>query len=101
MSNIISLASYKKKKGIAPLRSPYYTLNATRAQVVEAVRRASDMLDEPLASTGKLPQAVLIGYTDKSERTKLLKNFSVYPNEELLEANAGRKSMRSVYVTKK
>ena len=93
MGDIISLAAYKKKKGIASPKSPYYTLNATKAEVSEALNRAAQYMMKPMDYSGKKPYAVLIGYEDKDGRIKLLKENCCYPSRELLEMDAGRKSM--------
>ena len=98
MDNVISLVGYKKEKGIALPRSPYYTLNATEEQLNKAVERASKYLHKPMNGCGTMPYAVLIGYEDKKGRTKLLKAISAYPTKDLLEAFAGRRGLRSVYV---
>ena len=98
MDNVVSLAKYKKEKGIAQPRSPYYTLNATEAQIIKAEERAEKLLFQPMNVNGTLPYAVLIGYEDKKGRTKLLKSICAYPSKGYLLADAGRKGLRTVYV---
>jgi len=98
MNNIVSLAEYRKKNGIALPRSPYYTLNATEAQIEGAVNRAAKYLYKPMNGFGTMPYAVVIGYEDKKGRTKLLKSISIYPTKNVMEENVGRKGLRSVCV---
>lgn len=94
MGDIISFAAYKKEKGIAAANSPYYTLNATKAEISEAFNRASRLMIEPIDYSGKTPYAVLIGYEDKNGRVKLLKNVCCYSSHEIFELDAGRKSLK-------
>ena len=93
MGDVISLAAYKKRKGIAAPKSPYYTLNATEAEVSVAVNRAAQVMVKPMDYRGKTPYAVLVGYEDQDGRVKLLKDICCYPNRETFEMDAGRKSM--------
>lgn len=101
MGDIISLAAYKKRKGIASPKSPYYTLNATRAEVSAALKRAAQYMLTPMDYSGKKPYAVLIGYEDKDGRIKLLKENCCYPSREMLEMDAGRKSMSALTLVAK
>ena len=96
MGDIISLTAYKKRKGIAAPRSPYYTLNATSAEVSAALNRAAQFMSQPMDCRGKTPYAVLVGYEDRDGRVKLLKDICCYPSREMFEMDAGRKSLRTL-----
>ena len=96
MGDIISLAEYKKEKGIAAPRSPYYPLNATRAEIQAALERAAEYMSAPMNGDGLMPYAVLIGYEDQNGRVKLLKENCIYPSKEMFEQDAGRKNMKTI-----
>ena len=56
-SNVIDFKAYKRAKGIALPRSPYYTLAATDAQIREAYQQAAQALN----SDSRI-QVVHVGY---------------------------------------
>jgi len=91
MGEIISLAAYRKKKGIAAPRSPYYTLKATEEQIHDALQRAAEFMTNEYNRSGKPLYAVLVGYKDKQGNVRLLKTISGYPTREVFESCAGYK----------
>ena len=101
MGDMISLVAYKKRKGIALPKSPYYTLNATKAEVSAALNRAAQFISKPMDYQGKTPYAVLVGYEDRDGRIKLLKEICCYPSREMFEMVAGRKSMLTLALVAK
>ena len=97
-SKVIDFNEYKREKGIALPRSPYYTLNATDKQIRLALRRAVMELNRPESSL----YAAVVGYEDvKTGRVKLLKNLRLYSNSEAFENMAGIKGHRCVGLTRK
>ena len=101
MGDMISLVAYKKGKGIAAPKSPYYTLNATKAEVSTALNRAAQLMAKSMDYRGKTPYAVLVGYEDRDGRVKLLKDICCYPNRETFEMDAGRKSLLTLALVAK
>ena len=96
MGDIISLAAYRKAKGIPTPRSPYYTLKATDADLQEALHRAAYLMSQPMNSSGKTPFAVLVGYQDEKGNIKLLKETCSFPNKEIFESEALRRHLRPI-----
>lgn len=96
MGDIVYLAAYKREKGIAAPKSPYYTLNATHDEISAALDRAAKLMSEPVDRSGKTPYAVLVGFEDKKGRVKLLKQICGYSSREIFEMYAGRKGMMTL-----
>lgn len=97
---VVDFNEYKREKGIALPRSPYYTLNATDKQIRLALRRAVMELNRPHG--GSPLYAAVVGYEDvKTGRVKLLKNLRLYSNPEAFENMAGIKGHRCVGLTRK
>lgn len=97
MGDIISLAEYKRKKGIAPPRSPYYTLKASRQQIDDAIHNAAAQLQNMISRNGSAPcYAVLIGYEEKNGNVKLLKGLYFYPDKETFERCAGHRNQKAI-----
>lgn len=99
-SKVIDLNQYKREKGIALPRSPYYTLNATSEQLQHAYQRAADALN---GEYGGGPYfAALVGYeNNRTGRVKLLKEMRLYPSPEAFEAMAGIKGHKCVGLARK
>lgn len=97
--NVISLATYKREKGIVPPGSPYYTTNATKEQIAEAAKRTEEWFSRTMDFRGKPPYAVVIGYEDKKTgRVRLLKNQIAYPQKSSFEGMAGMATMLTLAV---
>ena len=93
MTKIINLNEYKKAHGIAPPRSPYYTLKATKEEIKQAVERASEQMKIPFDYRGLPPYAVMIGYKNKKTGdVKLLKELHVFSDREMFRKSAGIKN---------
>ena len=92
---VIDFNEYKRRKGIALPRSPYYTLNATKEEVQYALQRAAEELEQPHG--GQMLYAALVGYEDKKTgRVKLLKQMQLYSNREVFERSAGIRGYRCI-----
>ncbi len=93
--SIVSLNDFKRERGIALPRSPYYTLNATRAQLKEALERGVERIKSPIGTC--LPYAVVVGYENsKNGRIKLLKEAICYSSKEAFESMSGISGYRSI-----
>lgn len=93
--NVVKLNDYKRERGIALPRSPYYTLNATKAQVNEALERGIERIQSPIGSC--LPYAVVVGYENaRTGRIKLLKEALCYSSKEAFESISGISGYRSI-----
>lgn len=100
MNNVISLAAYKRQKGIVPAGSPYYTSNASQDQIHNAVERAKIHFSRPCDYRGKPPYAVVIGYEDKQGRIRLLKGQIIFPSKSAFEQSGGMATMKTVAVVR-
>ena len=98
MNKIVSLAAYKAEKGIVPANSPYYTSNATKAQILQAIARSRKWFENP---RGEIPYAVVIGYEDKRGYVRLLKDQRMYSCKLAYETLAGMATLKTVAVVKK
>ena len=84
-SNVTDFKAYKRAKGIALPRSPYYTLAATDAQIREAYQQDA----QALKSDSRI-QVVHVGYKSiKTGHVKLFKGQYEYSSMDLFERWAG------------
>ena len=84
-SNVTDFKAYKRAKGIALPRSPYYTLAATGTQIREAYQQAA----QALKSDSRI-QVVHVGYKSiKTGHVKLFKGQYEYSSMDLFERWAG------------
>jgi hypothetical protein len=96
---IINLNEYKKKKGIALPRSPYYTLDATKNQVHDALATAARSLDQ---GDYRRYAAAVVGYENiRTGKIKLLKGIIYFATKEAFESMAGIKGHRCIGLIRK
>ena len=101
MPQIVSLKQYKRAHDIPLVRSPYYTLNATKQEVYDAYQRAIAYLSLPVGKYST-PQIVLFGYEhQKTRKIKLLKNVVIYSDEETFRLDAGKRGYDCLMVKSK
>ena len=99
MAEIIDLKKYKKQHDIPLPRSPYYTLNATKEEIDEALQRAKEWLSDTRYSP---MYAVLVGYKNiKTGKTKLLKEQHGFSTKDTFETAAGIKDHYMIGIVRK
>ena len=96
---IINLSDYKRKKGIALPRSPYFTLDATEEQVRDALSTAARTLNR---DDYNRYAAALVGYENiRTGKIKLLKGIVYFGTKEAFESMAGIKGHRCIGLIRK
>ena len=86
-------------KQTPPLHSKYYTLDATKEELQQAIERAEEARQKPIDCIGHDAYAVLYGYENTATgKIKLLKNPVTYRTRKSFKLQPGMKGHKTLAV---